>query len=127
MKGEYGVYMWFSETSNDEYIHPSDLEAFRNMSPPGKVFRDCGSADDGYIILQYGDRQFLVKSKLFRSVTNPKFQVGERVKITSKNETARVEDIVWHFRRGEPFYLLKQDGKVLKKRYYENDLEKVEE
>lgn len=54
----------------------------------------------------------------------PAFSWGDHVYIASKGIHAVIDDICWHFRDEYYYYYLVHEGKLLKKRYFAQDLEK---
>lgn len=115
----WGLYQWFEEHGR-HLVHAADLEAFRQLSPNGKLFLWEGMEGD-YLVLRYGDAVFRVRPDLFRPVGEPLFGFGSRVSVPGKGDGV-VTGMSWHFKRGEPMYVITVKGKELKKRYYSSDL-----
>jgi hypothetical protein len=116
------LYQWFPEFGTN-LVHPDDLDAFQRLIPNGKVFR-CSESEGGFLKLQYGRDFYRVRpSHLFKEVSRPEKVFFEMVKILQKGKvlSAEVTDILWHFQRSSPFYLVSIDGKKLKKRYIASD------
>lgn len=58
---------------------------------------------------------------------NPDFYWNEKVRIIAKDITARIELICWHYNEKRYFYhLIDENGKNLSKRYYADELQKVD-
>jgi hypothetical protein len=65
------------------------------------------------------------------TVPTPKFAIGQkvRVRLNDRNQTPHegtIRDIVWHFKDQRHLYFLEEAGKKVSKRYYDGDLERVE-
>ena len=65
------------------------------------------------------------------TVPTPKFAIGQRVRVRlgDRNRTAHegtIRDIIWHFKDERHNYYLEEGGKKVSKRYYDDDLERVE-
>lgn len=119
MNSKWGLYPWFIAHGVD-LIHPADLEAFIQENPYCKVF-ECIEASD-YITLRYNNNCYRVKDKLFEIVPAPKYNFGEIVKIKESGEEAIIRDIIWHYKRQEPYYyLISIKGKKKSKRYFESE------
>jgi hypothetical protein len=61
----------------------------------------------------------------------PKFAIGQkvRVRLSVRNRTAHegtIRDIIWHFKDQRHNYYLEEGGKKVSKRYYDDDLERLE-
>jgi len=115
------LYPWFEETGLG-LILPDDLAAFRLLFPYGKVFQ-CVAEDGQYVTVQYAHQSFRVKPRLFKVVPEPSKKIGDDVtiRINDKPDAATICDIIWNFKRCQPFYFVSKGGKKLKKRYWEED------
>ena len=65
------------------------------------------------------------------TVPTPKFAIGQkvRVRLSDRNRTAHegtIRDIIWHLKDERHNYYIEEDGRKVSKRYYEDDLERVE-
>jgi hypothetical protein len=65
------------------------------------------------------------------TVPTPKFAIGQRVRVrlSDRNRTAHegaIRDIIWHFKDERHNYYIEEGGKKVSKRYYDDDLERVE-
>ncbi|MBO7131595.1 MAG: hypothetical protein J6V65_05585 [Fibrobacterales bacterium] len=57
----------------------------------------------------------------------PAFLKGDRVRIVSKDRVVNVEGAYWHFKDERYFYhLVDENGKMMKKRYFAEELQKEE-
>lgn len=54
---------------------------------------------------------------------NPAFSWGDFVYVPTKEMHAVIDDICWHFNEERYYFYLTCNGKPVKKRYYEEDLE----
>lgn len=117
----WGLYPWFAEHGT-ELVHPDDVEAWIALQPYGLVFERIGEAGE-FIKLAYGGQVFRVKPDLFRPVQPPLKRIGDvvRVELSGALTEAVVVEIKWHFKRGEPFFLVEKKGKRSKKRYWASD------
>lgn len=119
----WGVYPCFQGT-NDDMIVPDCREEFFALRSGVKVF-ECISSNGEMITLKYGRSIFQVNSKLYKKVREPKYKVGDKVKIVEKSLIAQIIDVNWHFKDDAPFYFVEIDGKKWKKRYRDCDLMKA--
>jgi hypothetical protein len=67
--------------------------------------------------------EFRLPLENLKPVVGVNFESGAAVRC--EKGTANVEKVSWHFQRNEPIYLLSLDGKPLKKRYFNPDLEAI--
>jgi hypothetical protein len=122
--GSWGLYPWFVEHGED-LIHPSDRKSFATLFPQGKVFR-CEGISDGYLILRYGEEMFRVRPDLYRVVSPPIYEFGQRVRERLGSGTVgRIRGIGWHFKKQSPYYLLQVDDKAKSRQYFDEELEPV--
>jgi len=121
--GKWGLYPWFEE-HGIHHVHPDDLEAFRNLMPYGKVF-SCEAANQ-FLLLRYRDKLYRVIPKLFKPIEVPAYNFNDRVIVVADGEEAIIDEITWHHERGEPMFFLMKDGKRRKKRYWANELRRVD-
>jgi len=119
--GQWCLYQWWTE-HGDALIHPSDLAAFRELGPSGRVFQVV--EDDGfYLTLSHGNDHFRVRPDLFRPVPRPFKVYGDTVQFIRSGVMmmGTVTEIVWHYKKLEPYYFLHVGNKRLKKRYWQQD------
>jgi len=122
MQNKWGTYPWFLEHGIDQ-IHPDDLEKFKKKANNCKVY-ECVDEDAQFITIKYGNTLFKVKDSLFKSVPEPKFQIGQMLKLQGKSDSEIiVTDIMWHYEKKEHYYLLTVNGKKKTKRYFESEFE----
>jgi len=65
------------------------------------------------------------------TVPTPTFAIGQRVRVrlSARNRTAHegtIRDILWHFKNKRHIYYIEESGKKVSKRYFDEDLERVE-
>lgn len=123
IEGAWGLYPWFEE-HGAQLVHSEDLDAFRKLSPYGKVFLRTGEVDE-FIELCYGESKFRVKPELFQPVPPVSFPIGTRVAVRGKNGDAVVDSIQWHHRDAKPICHVRRDGKLDSRRYSAEDLTPV--
>ena len=123
-QNKWGLYQWFEERGRD-LIHSESLDNFVNVKPNGKVFY-CRESRNGFLILEYGEKSFLVKPNLFKEVPDPLFQIGQKVTTSTGSTVYIIADINWHFGKNAPFYYLSLDGKKKSKRYFSEDIKFTE-
>lgn len=91
----------------------------------GKIFK-C--IDEGErLTLRYGNKEFRVKPQLYKVVDEPKYKIGDKVKIISSSKIVKIIDTNWHMKDNTPFYFIQDNGKKSTRRFYESDLEKINE
>ena len=113
---------------NIKKVHPEDVEKFEAAFFLRAIVRLVGEEGE-YIRINYGEDTFRVKPELFSEITKPKFSVGEKVVVISQGERkqAIILDNDWHFNQKEHFYFVSVNGKRRTRRYFEREIEKVEE
>jgi len=114
----YGVCNWFPE-HGVHLIASENMDAFKSLSPAGKVFH-CTGIQDKWLVLQYGANTYRVSADVFRQVATPAFKIGQHVIVGKK--VGIIEHIMWHFKNETPIYLLTVNGKSLSRRYAEAEL-----
>ncbi|WP_040214197.1 DUF6960 family protein [Clostridium polynesiense] len=120
----WGVYQAF-QGIDDDMIDIDDRMNFFGMIPNGKIF-ECVNAGEN-LTLRYGDKEFRVNPQLYKVVNEPKYKIGDKVNIISKSKIVKITDINWHIKENTPFYFVQEDGKKSTRRYYESELEKLDE
>ena len=60
----------------------------------------------------------------------PEFRVGDKVEVilNERNTTPHkgiVNDVIWHFKYEQWFYMISENGKKVSKRYFATDLRKI--
>jgi hypothetical protein len=121
--GQWYLYQWFDEDGMD-CIRPDDLNDIRHLRPNGKLFKCLGTNGD-FAILQHNVRSYRVKPKqLAKTIPVPAFEYGDVVLAMSGGEQRRgvIREIMWHFQRNEPFFLLAISGKAISRRYWASEL-----
>lgn len=134
---EYGLYSWWppdhrpDDLDPDPFvglIHPDDEEKAIALNPMGRLFKKLGEECD-YYLLQYGDVIIRAKpSNLWRPKKGDGFSIGDAVNVLSLNgkNTPRegiICEIGWHHEKSRAYYLIEENGKRLKKRYFCDDIE----
>jgi Family of unknown function (DUF6960) len=120
--GKWCLYPWFLG-DGVSYIHPDDLDDFKALMPYGKLFR-CVGSDRDFIILERAGKHYRVMPSLARPVPDPAFRFGDRVRCLSGGVEKRavVREIIWHFNRNQPYFLLTIEGKKASRRYWSDEL-----
>jgi hypothetical protein len=121
----WGLYPWSRENGTD-LIHPDDLALVLTQCLFGNVCEVLGE-EGPYLVLRFSSFQFRGRPVLFRPVPPPVFRPGQEV-MTKAPRTLRkgvIRDIVWHFKRNEPVYLLAISGRGLNRRYFAWELEAI--
>ena len=121
--GSWGLYQWFRE-HGVHLVHPDDLGAFERLMPNSKVFV-CEGDEGEYLVLRYGQERYRAKPELFKVVSPPPKAFGEMVWVTKDGQPseATVSDIIWHFQRQEPYFLLEFGGRKGTKQYWPSDFQ----
>ena len=110
---------------DDDMVAVDDRVDFFGLIPNGKIF-EC--IDEGErLTLRYGNKEFRVKPQLYKVVCEPRYKIGDKVKIISSSKIVQIIDINWHMKDNTPFYFVQDNGKRSTRRYYERDLDKNEE
>ncbi len=120
----WGVYQAF-QGIDDDMIDIDDRMNYFGIIPNGKIF-ECVNEGER-LTLRYGDKEFRVNPQLYKVVYEPKYKIGDKVNIISKLKIVQITDINWHMKDNTPFYFVQEDGKKSTRRYYESELEKIDE
>jgi hypothetical protein len=120
--GQWCLYQWFDE-HGASCIHPDDFNDFKDLKPNGKLFR-CLGTDEDFVIVERAGRSYRVKPSLAKAIPSPAFTYGDAVRVTSGGEERRgiVRELMWHFQRNEPYFLLEIEGKTSSRRYWTSEL-----
>jgi len=120
MQNKWGTYPWFLEHGIDK-IHPDDMEDFKKEANNCKVFV-CIDERGQFITLKYGENQYRVKKDLFNEVSNPEFAFGQTVRLKgTPGQDVIITDIMWHYSKKEPYFLVEADGRKKSKRFFKAD------
>lgn len=116
-------YPWSIENGK-ELVHPDDITEFIKIWPPGRVFKYIGRSEN-FNVIEYNEMQFRVKDDLIEKISNtPVFDFNEKV-IDQKGRKGVISGISWHYKKGEPFYLITTDGVKKTRRYTAEELKKA--
>jgi hypothetical protein len=120
--GKWCTYPWFEE-HGVSCVHPDDLDDFKALKPNGRLFRCIGS-DENFLVLEHAGKQYRVTPSLAKPVPDPAFGYGDAVRVTSGGAERRavVREIMWHFQRNQPYFLLEVEGKTSSRRYWSDEL-----
>jgi hypothetical protein len=122
--GSWLLYPWFEE-HGASLVYPDDMEAFRKLSPYGKVFQRIG--DDGnWAVIVYAGARIRVDATCAKVVNAPAFGFGQRVLVRRHRRVATVVEIRWHYKADCPFFFVEAGGRRVKTRYWPDDLEPAE-
>ena len=126
---KYGYYPWWPEDGND-WLYPEDVELARKMIPSMRVFRREGEYGP-FLVLHYGDVRLRVKRTLWQEVEYEGFQLGDWVEVLSRGyrntpRTGVLSEMLWDQPSHGLKYQLKENGKLIAKRYSACDLRHVE-
>lgn len=122
---KWGRVIYGCDTSK---VHPEDVEKFKKTFSIRGIVRLMGEEGD-YIKINYRGDIFRIKPELLYEIAKPRFSVGEKVVVESQGERkqAVILDNEWHFKQKEHFYFVSVNGKKRTRRYFESEIEKVEE
>ncbi|MDQ8736403.1 DUF6960 family protein [Paenibacillus sp. LHD-38] len=118
----WGLYPWFVEYGV-EFLHPDEVGLFEPNN--SKVFF-CKDYIDGYLLLQSGTKEFRVKPNNYKLLGSPKYNFGEQVYMKGKELIGTIDEIQWHDKDKKHIFLLTFNGKRKTRRYYEEELSKVD-
>lgn len=116
----WGLFPWFQEYDKG-LIHPDDLY---NFQPQNSSVFFCIGIEDKYLVLQQGKYEYRVIPTNYKVIYPPKFSFGMEV-LTTNGDVAYIEEIHWHHKDKRHIYLLIKDGRKLKRRFYEEELNGV--
>jgi len=106
---QWGIYPWF-EQHGTARIHPTDLAAFRAVSPSNKIFLTAGIRG-AFLVLTYGRQQFRVAPDLFRPLAISPFAVDTRVRIKGTMIEGEIADIIWLAKEQREIYFVALSGR----------------
>jgi hypothetical protein len=126
---KYGFYPWWPE-DGDDWLHPEDVAAARELIPSPRVFRRDGQAGP-FLVLHYGDVRLRVKHTLWQEVPGEGFEIGDWVEVLSRGQkntprTGTVREILWEPRSRAMRYQILENGQPIDKQYSNEDLRHVE-
>jgi hypothetical protein len=111
-----------------ECIHPDDWSTLSNY--PYKTSKHlCIGQDDVFLTIQFGDSHIRIIPSHFEISQEPKFKPLEHVKFYNSKgqlEFGIIKGIHWHNNEQKDFYDVEVNGKIKGRRYYDEDLEKME-
>lgn len=129
-----GKYGWISideikSLHFQKFIHQDYIEMVRDSNLTDFVFL-CTDSSESYVELISTEIKLLIKREVFRPMPKqPKFNPLEEVKLFNSKgqlEFGKIKGISWHNNEGKHIYTLEVNGKIKTRRYFEEDLEKVE-
>jgi hypothetical protein len=106
-------------------VHPDDRAAVRFSYPRGwqlVCFR-CLGRDGDYHALGDGLLRIRVRDAVVKPVPTPRYAHGQRVHAKRRQTDGVVRRILWHLKRGKPYYLLEINARESGFRYFECDLD----
>ena len=124
----YGRYQCFCEYC-ENLIHPDYVDAVREKKFYWGIVKKIDE-NDYYLTLYHPEITFKAMPEVFTVIDSIKFEFGDKVKVmvNERNKTYHegiIIDISWHSKYNKQFYFIKENNKVLKKRYFYEDLEKI--
>lgn len=126
MKVKWGIYNCYPE--REKYICTDDLENLKkkNILVETNVYQFIKTGEE-YNILIIGGEKVRIKDEITKELPEPKYKIGEKVYIKEGKIKGVIRTYIWHFSREEYYYLLYVNGKKKSRRYFEDELEKVED
>lgn len=118
---------WFEE-SGAHLIHPDDLDHIRRFNPYGVVFNVISDGGE-YTEIGVGADRFRVRPEALRLIKPEKswiLELGETVSVKGRDYNGTVVGISWHHKEEKPIYRLKVAGIVKNRRYWPEDLERLQ-
>ncbi len=125
MQTGWGFYRWVPPLG-PEYIHPEDRPIVEARWPVGHLCQVAGR-DGEYLLIRYGGGEFRGKPELFEPTAAPRYGYGDVVQ-TLPPRTPRVgivRVVIWHSKRGCPYFLLNGNSERRSSRYWAEELEGV--
>ena len=124
MKDLIGTWGCIQET---DYIAPNNQATFEQERRTGATMRRDG-IEDGYLVLRYRNETFLADPERYWRRPMPDYTWDQPVFVPSKGVRATIKSICWHYKDKRYFYhVVGEGGKKLKKRYYAEDLDAIDE
>jgi|GEM_PF-1066300 len=121
----WGLYPWHGQSESERgLVHPEDFERLKLLWPYCKVLERLGeAAEQGFIVLRYGESTFRVRPELFQPVPPPAFDIGSEVRLRKDPErTGVIVAIYWHYKQAQPFFLIRLGVKRSLNRYRAEEL-----
>jgi hypothetical protein len=122
MKLKWGTYNF-----KDTNVHPDDCENLKKIAMKTRVF-EFMERKDSYNVLKFDNEIFRIKDSIISELIEPKFRIGDVVLVRNNEKSVygNIRIMNWHFDKKEYFYFLFVNGKKKSRRYFEEELEKVE-
>jgi hypothetical protein len=74
----------------------------------------------------YGKNNYHVSTNKIRPINPPKYRIDDSVSPVNHPELIGIiYDMIYHFDKNEPMYFIKVNGRKKSKRYFENDLIRI--
>ncbi len=126
---KYGYYPWWPE-DGDDWVHPEDVAAAREIIPSPRVFRRDGERGE-YVVLHYGDLHLRVKRTLWQEVEPEGFEVGDWVEVLSRGQhntprTGVIREMHWDPRSRSMRFQILDNDQPIPNFYAAEDLRHVE-
>lgn len=121
----WGLYPWHGRSEAERrLVHPDDLERLSLLWPYCKVLQRLGeAAEQGFIVLRYGESTFRVRPELFQPVDPPAFGFGGEVRLRKDHaRTGVIVAIHWHYKQARPFFLIRCGQRRAAGRYWAEEL-----
>ena len=115
---KFGVVQWTSET-DERLAAPGEKSRLLEHRVNGRVALLVG-ADGSFQRVRIGDQEFRISAEKIAPAEGTKYAVGDELILDGK--PTKVKEVVWHYAKNQPFYLLDIDGKKSSKRYFNDDL-----
>jgi hypothetical protein len=115
---EFGVVIWWPDQA-ESLAAPGDKARLLEHDVNGRVCRILGQ-DGPFKLIKCGGATFRISPEQIRAASNVKFEVGDKVRY--EGEAGEVTDVVWHWVKAEPYYLLPFPDRKSSRRYFGNEL-----
>ncbi len=125
--GKWIFYPWQKESELDHLILKEDLLKANDLGGIGICF--CTEELEDWLKVKYKSQVIKVSKKNsgLKILPEPKFKWLEKVTILKYEDPLILDEISWHHKKKQYFYTLKKGDKVLKKRYFDDDLKLFED
>lgn len=118
-EGDFGVVVWWPD-EDEGLAAPGDKARLLEHDANGRVCRIVGE-EGPFKVIRCAGATFSISPEQIRPASNVKFEVGDKARY--QGQMGEIVDVVWHWTKGEPYYLLRFGGKKSSRRYYGNELD----
>jgi hypothetical protein len=114
-----------TELKGENFSPPEDADRFWQLRRVNSVGR-IGEEDGAFAVVEYGDDRFRMRRDKLVDIpaSRIKFVIGDAA--STGERVGTVFDVAWHYKRDEPYYLLRFGGRRSSRWHFNDELQDVE-